>query len=94
RELAWRRHVTCSVDDHSLRTITPKQSAALRDPAIFMVPRGNSRTLQAAVVDSFLGGTCLDFSYPGAGLSFMRDHLIGHVFLEFPAFLGYQRPRP
>ncbi|CAM9904389.1 unnamed protein product [Sphacelaria rigidula] len=48
--------------------MTPEQSAALRDPAIFMVPHGNSRTLQAAVVDSLLGGSCLDFSYPGAGV--------------------------
>ena len=60
--------MTCSIDDHSMRTITPEQSSDLRDPAIFMVPHGKRRTLQAAVVELFLGGTCLDFSYPGAGV--------------------------
>jgi len=66
--MSWARNVTCSIDDHSLRTITPEQSAALRDPAIFMVPHGSSRTLQTALDELFAGGTCLDFSYPGAGL--------------------------
>ena len=65
--MSWRRRATCPIDDHSLRTITPEQSAALRDPAIFVVPHGRDRTLQAAVGELFLGGTSLDFSNPGPG---------------------------
>lgn len=42
--MSWRRRVACPVDDHSLRTISPEQSAALRDPAILMVPHGVSRS--------------------------------------------------
>lgn len=66
--MSWRRRVSCRVDDHSRLTITPEQSAALRDPAVFMVPHGDSTTLQAAIARLFLGGNCLDFSYPGPGI--------------------------
>ena len=41
--------------------------AALRDPAIIVVPHGRDRTLQAAVGELFLGGASLDFSNPGPG---------------------------
>lgn len=66
--MSWTRQVTCPVDDHSQRSISPEQSAALRDPAIFMIPHGDNRTVDAAMIDLFAGGTCLDFSYPGPGI--------------------------
>ena len=54
-----------------------------------MVPHGNRRTLQAALDELFLGGTCLDFSYPGAGLcpscGFIPSDVCFWNFLPFSA---------
>ena len=58
--------------------------ADLCNPAIFMVPHGNRRTLQAAVVELFFGGYLSRL--PGAGVCLnVRDYPIGRLFFEYLA---------
>lgn len=80
--LAWALRVNYPIAAHRLVAVAPEQSAALRDPAIFMVPYGNPRTLRVAINDLFAGGVCLDFSSPGPGVcpyarSFHRSFVFG-----------------
>ena len=51
-----------------LLAVTPEQSADFKDPAIFVVPHGDPRTLQSAVDDVFEGGSCVDFAFPGTAV--------------------------
>ena len=67
--MSWRPRVTSPV--HMATACSPSRQGNLPlcvNPPSLMVPHGETTTLQAAVVQLFLGGICLDFSYPGPGV--------------------------
>ena len=92
--MSWRRRVTCPVDGHSLLTITPEQCAALRYPAIFVVPHeetNNSTGRHGSVVVGRY--KCLDFPYPGPGVCPFCGIIPSDVcFWDFLPFSAHNAP--
>lgn len=64
----WIRKVTCYIDHHDEKPILPRTSARWRNPTVFMVPHGAPRDMQVALDEVFAGGSCYDFSTPGAAV--------------------------